>query len=158
MVSGRSRQREPLLLPVQTGGIRKNSCGLGDASGVGTKTEWRARTQMVSENMCRFLKTLFGCATLLPIPEPENEGSNIFNRPARCLRGLAMKLSAAALTVMLATGVSTQALSQTPTTVMGFYDTSCGTWTQARTNHQSQRMEDWALGFASGGSVLSASS
>ena len=78
------------------------------------------------------------------------EPQDIFDRPARCLRGLAMKLSAAALTVMLATGVSTQALSQTPTTVMGFADTSCATWTQERTNHQSQRMEDWALGFASG--------
>jgi hypothetical protein len=61
-----------------------------------------------------------------------------------------MKLSAAALTVMLATGVSTQALSQTPTTVMGFPDTSCGTWTQARTHHQSQDMEWWVDGFASG--------
>jgi hypothetical protein len=69
-----------------------------------------------------------------------------------------MKLSAAALTVMLATGVSTQALSQTPTTVMGFADTSCATWTQARTNHQSEGMEYWAEGFASGANgVLSQS-
>ena len=86
------------------------------------------------------------------------EPQDIFDRPARCLRGLAMKLSAAALTVMLATGVSTQALSQTPTTVMGFADTSCATWTQARTNHQSQDMEYWARGFASGANgVLSQS-
>jgi len=27
-----------------------------------------------SQNIHRFFKTLFGCATLLPIPEPENEG------------------------------------------------------------------------------------
>src|SRR6516225_3349280 len=78
------------------------------------------------------------------------EPQDIFDRPARCLRGLAMKLSAAALTVMLATGVSTQALSQTPTTVMGMADTSCATWTQERTNHQSQDMEYWTRGFASG--------
>jgi hypothetical protein len=64
--------------------------------------------------------------------------------------GLVMKLSAAALTVMLATGISTQALSQTLTTVMGFPDSTCGTWTQARTNHQSQGMEYWVDGFASG--------
>jgi hypothetical protein len=64
-----------------------------------------------------------------------------------------MKTKVAALAVWLAMGISTQALSQTPThdtSIIGFLKTSCGTWTQARTYPQSESMEYWALGFVSG--------
>jgi hypothetical protein len=64
---------------------------------------------------------------------------------------LAVIIGAAALAVMLTTGISTQALAQQThmTTVAGFYNTSCGTWTQARANHQSVDMEYWLRGFVS---------
>lgn len=41
--------------------------------------------------------------------------------------------------------------ARTPiTTHIGFANTSCGSWTQARANHRSTHMEFWVIGFMSG--------
>ena len=41
-------------------------------------------------------------------------------------------------------------------TFMGGIKPSCGSWTQARANHQSADMEFWAMGFVSGANVARA--
>jgi ABC-type uncharacterized transport system YnjBCD permease subunit len=66
-----------------------------------------------------------------------------------------MKISATALAIMLAMG-STQALAQQSrlTTAMGYAKTSCGTWAQARTSHESGVMEFWVVGFVSGANAV----
>ena len=56
-----------------------------------------------------------------------------------------------ALVLFLAAGAMTLMPTQTAAlTVAGFNNISCGSWTQARANHQSASMEAWALGFLSG--------
>jgi hypothetical protein len=64
-----------------------------------------------------------------------------------------MKCTIAALVPLLMAGAMTSASAQAGTeqiNVIGFYNTSCGTWTQARANQQSPYMEYWAIGFVSG--------
>ena len=47
----------------------------------------------------------------------------------------------------------TSAQADNVVNAVGFQQTSCGSWTQARANHQSAGMEFWAMGFVSGANV-----
>jgi hypothetical protein len=64
----------------------------------------------------------------------------------------------AALIPLLMAGAMTLTSAQADNFVnaVGFQQTSCGTWTQARAKHQSAEMEFWALGFVSGSNVARA--
>ena len=70
-----------------------------------------------------------------------------------------MKCTSAALVPLLMAGAMTLTSAQADTEqtqivkVVGFLNTSCGSWTQARANHQSTYMEYWAMGFVSGANV-----
>ena len=70
-----------------------------------------------------------------------------------------MKRTIAALVSPLIAGAMTLTSAQADTEqtqivkVVGFLNTSCGSWTQARANHQSAYMEYWAMGFVSGTNV-----
>jgi hypothetical protein len=55
-----------------------------------------------------------------------------------------------ALVLILAVGATLMSARTTALTVAGFSGASCGSWTQARVNHQSAAMEYWTLGFLSG--------
>jgi len=50
----------------------------------------------------------------------------------------------------------TSAQADNVVNAVGFQQTSCGSWTQARANHQSAGMEFWAMGFVSGANVARA--
>ena len=65
-----------------------------------------------------------------------------------------MKRISAALIPLLVAGAMTLTSAQADNVVnaVGFQQTSCGSWTQARANHQSAGMEFWAMGFVSGAS------
>jgi len=68
-----------------------------------------------------------------------------------------MKRTIAALVPLLMAGAMTLTSAQDiVVNVVGFQHTSCGTWTQARANHQSAEMEFWAMGFVSGANVVRA--
>ena len=56
----------------------------------------------------------------------------------------------AALVPLLMAGAMTLTSAQADNVVVGFQQTSCGQWTQARASHQSAEMEFWAMGFVSG--------
>ena len=65
----------------------------------------------------------------------------------------------AAIALLLLVGVSTSANAQERVgnyTVVGFGDTSCGKWTEARANGQSASMQFWALGYVSGANGFTA--
>ena len=64
-----------------------------------------------------------------------------------------MKRISAALIPLLVAGAMTLTSAQAVVVnAVGFQNTSCGSWTQARANHQSAEMEFWAMGFVSGAS------
>ena len=79
------------------------------------------------------------------------------------ITGAYMKRTIAALVPLLMAGAMTVTSAQADTEqrqtviVTGFLDTSCGSWTQARGNHQSAYMEYWVMGFVSGANVVRAS-
>jgi hypothetical protein len=62
----------------------------------------------------------------------------------------------AALVPLLMAGAMTLTSAQADNVVnaVGFQQTSCGQWTQARASHQSAEMEFWAMGFVSGASFV----
>ena len=59
-----------------------------------------------------------------------------------------------ALVPLLMAGAMTLTSAQADNVVVGFQQTSCGQWTQARASHQSAEMEFWAMGFVSGASFV----
>ena len=68
--------------------------------------------------------------------------------------GVHMKRISAALIPLLVAGAMTLTSAQAVVVnAVGFQNTSCGSWTQARANHQSAYMEYWAMGFVSGTNV-----
>ena len=69
-----------------------------------------------------------------------------------------MKRISAALIPLLVAGPMTLTSAQADNVVnaVGFQQTSCGSWTQARANHQSAGIEFWAMGFVSGANVARA--
>ena len=67
--------------------------------------------------------------------------------------GAPMKLVLAALLLMAGASVPVSAQQQ-PWAFVGFGDSSCGSWVDAREKQTSMFMEVWALGFISGANAF----
>jgi hypothetical protein len=61
-----------------------------------------------------------------------------------------MKRTGALVLLLAAVAMALMPAQTAALTVAGFSGASCGSWTQARVNHQSPAMDAWALGFVSG--------